>query len=905
MNFGHVWLLYLLWLVPAVAAGWYALHKMHEKSLERFLSATMQTKLRPVVSQALFLTQAALVCAGLFLLIVAAARPQWGSREEIVHERGRDLLIVLDVSRSMLANDVHPNRLRRAKADIMDLVRELRGDRAGLIAFRRKAVSVCPLTTDYAYLKQALDAISVGSAPRGQTDIGAAIETALDSFDSESGSHKAIILVSDGEDLSGHAVKAAEKAAEKGIPVFTVGLGSTRGAPVPDDKEGTTRYQGKEVITRLENETLYKIAQATRGAYIPIGTAGTTTTTLGTIYRKHLQQIAAKELEETLHRRAVERYQWFLFPALLLLTAACLLSRGRLAVGKPAAKRAKPSPRGEARHGQVSPLSSSPRDITPPREVPRILATLLAFILVGSTALQAQTNTPPVASTNTSVKATSIPAGRAGARMAQSLYRRGRYPEAAAAYLAAARDAGVHSQYNYRYNAALAYLQAGQYKESLDLLRELLLEGGEANVDTATALGKAAYQTAAEHTEEAAEDLAKRVRLLQEAGEAFRSAASSHPSDAETARNLAVLKQKLSEARETAHIAALLEKYKDQSASSIAATMLASQQELVESIPAAFTNTTPARIALLEELSEKQRNNADLWVPLKGKLLQAMASPQDEAAQKQLAAVNELAEHTRDNMLAGADSLRDLDPSAYGPAVSSQAAIYGLWKGIAAYPEILKEDLRRQSNALTATVSGELTPQPGHVAPADNQKEAAVLTRLFTERFTTQVPDPGSNAPPAQVQENSETNAAAISAETRARILELSDQTEATQARALTLLESSTTSQAVEQQKQAYALLKEIEELLPKQKQQQQQPDKQQQQEQQQEQEQQQQQEQQPKDSPPEQDPQQQEPEKQDQDVPEDVQQMLDKALQREKEHEEEKIRRQQFVPLPALEKDW
>lgn len=925
MSFENAWLLFLLWLVPAVAAWWYAMHRMHERALARFLSAIMQKKLRPPGRRYLFAWQAALVTAGLFLLVIAAARPQWGSREETVYQRGRDLLIALDVSRSMLARDVHPNRLERAKTDIMDLVRELRGDRAGLMAFRRKAVLLCPLTTDYAYLRQALDAVSIDSAPRGQTDIGTAIETALDSFDSDTGSHKAIVLVSDGEDLSGRAGEMAAKAAERGIPIFTVGLGSTRGAPVPGEKEGTLKHEGKEVLTRLENETLYKIAEATRGAYVPIGTAGATTTTLGTIYRKHLQKIAAKEQEETLHRRAIERYQWFLFPGLLLLTAGALLSRGRFKTGQPAAA----PPRGTAtglqrlqrqQCGQVLPMSpplrtqagslgpTGIRNINPPRSAPRNIAAALALLLAGAPCIEAQTDRVADTATNVTVQAPSIPSGRAGARKAQTLYARGRYEDAAAAYLAAARDTGARSRHDYRYNAAVSHFKAGRYEEALDLLRDLMLADGNGTVDAATALGGAAYRVARELGTETASNLAARAELLQEAGDAFREAARAAPTDQAAVRNAAVLQKNLPEAREKARVAGLLEQYREKSASRIAAEMLTSQQRLIAEIPAAFTNNTPTRIDLLEALSARQRANADLWIPLKGKLLQAFAQRGGDADQQQLAAVNELAEQTRDNMLGGAGYLRDLDPAAYGPAVSSQAAIYGLWKSIAAYPEILREDLHRQSNALTATVAAELQAQPGRPSPVQNQAEAVELTRLFVDRFTAAVPDQGTNAPPpAPLQPDAPTNAAAIAPETRARILELADQAEAAQAQALTFLESSDTRQAAGRQTEAHALLKEIEDLLPKQQQQQQQNQQPQQDQQRQDQQDQQQEpeEQPPQPEPPEPKPEEQEPQPEEQDLPDDVQQLLDKALQREKEHEEEKRRRDRFVPLPTLERDW
>ena len=281
LHFVHPWVLYLIWLVPAVAAWWIVSARRRHARLAAFVSATMQNKLMPRGSHARFMWQAGIVSTGLLLLMLATARPRWGTREETVYTRGRDVMICLDVSRSMLANDVHPNRLRRAKADLLDLIKELRGDRAGLIAFRNKGSLVCPLTTDYAYLRQMLDATDIHSAPRGETSIADAIMKALDAFDNTAGAHKAIVLVSDGEDLEGKALDAAKEAGERGIPIFAVGLGSSRGARIPD-QSGKTRYaqhEGEDVVTKLDNKPLHKITRQTPGgAYIPLGTASTAST---------------------------------------------------------------------------------------------------------------------------------------------------------------------------------------------------------------------------------------------------------------------------------------------------------------------------------------------------------------------------------------------------------------------------------------------------------------------------------------------------------------------------------------------------------------------------------------------------------------------------------------------------
>ncbi|MDR2849486.1 MAG: VWA domain-containing protein [Verrucomicrobiota bacterium] len=321
----------LLSAVPLVGVIWLWMHRRSMERLSLLIAPALQDKLMPARPKATFYVQLALTLAGLVCLVFAAARPQWGHKDEKVFTRGRNLVIALDVSRSMLAADVHPNRLERAKTDIMDLIGELKGDRAALLAFRNKGSLICPLTTDYSFLRQALDGVSPESAPRGETDLGDAIRKSLEALDPALDEYNAVLLISDGEDLKGGALEGAADAAKRNIPIFTVGIGDPSGTTIPAaEGAGTQQYKGTAVQTRLMDETLSAIARASNGQYIPLGTAGTAHTTLGAIYRRHLRQIAAKEQQEQLENRYQERYQLFLFPAALLLLAAAGLSRGRL-----------------------------------------------------------------------------------------------------------------------------------------------------------------------------------------------------------------------------------------------------------------------------------------------------------------------------------------------------------------------------------------------------------------------------------------------------------------------------------------------------------------------------------------------------------------------------------------------
>ena len=309
MSFVHPAILLVLWCVPpaALLAVW-ARRRSRRRAASWGAPGAAHADSR-------FAAQLALWCAGAVLGIVAAARPQWGEMESIVVSKGRNVVLAVDVSRSMLAEDVHPNRLERARVDLRDLLAELEGDRAALIAFRGKAVTLCPLTTDGGFLRQALDGMGIDSAPRGETDLGSALDAALDVLEPFAADHNAVVLVSDGEDLSGHAREAADRAAKAGIPVFTVGIGDPRGATVPLADGKAMQFGGSNVVSRLDNATLDAIAKATGGAYIPLRLAGAGAVTLGTLYRDHLRRIAVQDFEEKNARRKIERYQLFLLPA--------------------------------------------------------------------------------------------------------------------------------------------------------------------------------------------------------------------------------------------------------------------------------------------------------------------------------------------------------------------------------------------------------------------------------------------------------------------------------------------------------------------------------------------------------------------------------------------------------------
>ena len=330
MRFANQAFLILVAIVPVAGLFWAFLRARREKSLESLVAPSLRTRLMPKGAN-LWGLQAVCILSGLFLTLFAASRPQWGKTTERFVERSRNVVVAIDVSRSMLAEDVRPNRLERTKADVADLIDSLEGDRCALVAFRRTGTVVCPLTTDHGFLRSALEQLTPESAPRGETDLGSAIRAALDALDPAADDHNAIILISDGGDLRGEAIQNAELAKKRGIPIFTVGIGDPRvGATIPsEDGRGVMKHKGETVKVKLEETALKAIAAASKGRYVPLATAGTAETTLGAIYRRFLRQVAAKEQNEEAER-AAERYQVFLIPGLALLLAGAMLSKGRI-----------------------------------------------------------------------------------------------------------------------------------------------------------------------------------------------------------------------------------------------------------------------------------------------------------------------------------------------------------------------------------------------------------------------------------------------------------------------------------------------------------------------------------------------------------------------------------------------
>ena len=317
-------------LVPALAAFLVWARRRRRRDLETFVAAGLLPVVSPDVDPRRRTTRAALLVATTLLLALTLAGPMWGFHWEEVHREGIDLVVAIDTSRSMLSTDVKPNRLARAKLAVQDLLARMRGDRIALVAFAGGAFVQCPLTLDHAAFLQSLDAIEAGIIPRGGTSLSAAIDASLDAFEGRQGSHQALVLITDGEDHEGDVKAATKRASERGVAVYTVGIGTTEGELIPTEAGGFVKDRSGQVVkSRLDEETLKQIAVDTGGVYLHAAGASMGLTEL---YDDYIAKKEKRELASTLEKRFEQRFQVPLALALLLLLVEPMIGEGRAAV---------------------------------------------------------------------------------------------------------------------------------------------------------------------------------------------------------------------------------------------------------------------------------------------------------------------------------------------------------------------------------------------------------------------------------------------------------------------------------------------------------------------------------------------------------------------------------------------
>ena len=323
LMFAEYKFLYLLILIPIILVGYGILRYLRGKRVKALGDEALVRELMPSASRAKGWVRVSFFCLGLMFLIIGLARPQTGARLAERKTKGAEILVALDVSNSMLAQDYSPNRLERAKLAIARLTDKLQEDRIGLVIFAGTSFVQLPVTTDYISAKMFLGSIDTGSIPVQGTAIGDAIRLCTKSFSAQSEKSRVIVVISDGEDHEADAVESAKQAAELGIKVYTIGVGSAEGQPIPMDGGLLKDRNGEIVVTRLNEQMLRDIARAGGGAYIH---AGNEEFGLNPII-DDIRRMEDEEFGSVVFEEYDDEFMYFLGAALLCFVIEILIGR--------------------------------------------------------------------------------------------------------------------------------------------------------------------------------------------------------------------------------------------------------------------------------------------------------------------------------------------------------------------------------------------------------------------------------------------------------------------------------------------------------------------------------------------------------------------------------------------------
>ena len=459
MNLSHLWMLNLLWLIPLVAVALIVQDRKKKRALQVFADPHLLDRLSVQNHRGRRFIKALLLLLSLGLMLFALAGPRWGSHYEEVSQKGVDIMLLIDVSPSMLVEDIPPNRLERARREILDFIKIVQGDRVGLIAFAGAAFIQCPLTLDYAALEMFLSALQPDLIPVPGTDLGAAIDMGIAAFDAESATDKVILLITDGEDNETRGLKAARQAAAGGVKIFIFGIGDVGGGPIPElDGSGGFKKdrQGNLILSKLEEEDLQNIASLTGGTYVR-SVAGDLD--LDVLYfdgiKSHTQ---AQELKSGKIKVYEERFPLFVLAAFILLLIEGFIDE------------------------KVRLKSAAGRKSSLARAGLLFLAVSVSWML---TAARSQAADSP-----------------------DELYRKGRFAEAEKAY--AQSDMDNPKDLRHRYNRGCAAYQSGDYQAAAAAFASVLRRSQDDDMRFKAAynLGNAAYkqedfQSAAKHYKQA------------------------------------------------------------------------------------------------------------------------------------------------------------------------------------------------------------------------------------------------------------------------------------------------------------------------------------------------------------------------------------------------------------------
>jgi Ca-activated chloride channel family protein len=375
MTFGSPTWLWALLTLPALAFFFAHAEQTGAEKLRKFVAARLLPELAGTVNRGRRIFRFVLLLLVLALVIISLAQPRWGYAYDEVKRKGLDLLLAVDVSRSMLSNDVQPNRLERVKLATQDLINELQGDRAGLIAFAGRAFLQAPLTIDYDAVVDSINDLDTTIIPEGGTNISDAIGLAVRTFGKSATGNRGIIIFTDGEELRGDAVQAAKAAADAGIRIFTIGVGTPGGSliPIQSDNGGTAFVkdpEGQVVKSKLDEARLREIAQAANGFYLHLENGPRT---MKQLINDGLSKMQQADINARLSRRPIERYEWPLSAAIALFALALLINDRRNPLVRTAQQEQKSSPFGQGNGGR-----------TPAPQVAAII--LLGLVAIASSA---------------------------------------------------------------------------------------------------------------------------------------------------------------------------------------------------------------------------------------------------------------------------------------------------------------------------------------------------------------------------------------------------------------------------------------------------------------------------------------------------------------------------------------
>jgi Ca-activated chloride channel family protein len=824
-----IWLLGL-WLLPLLAGLLVYAHRRRMAAARRFAELPMIPRLMPPSGGMRPWIKGGLLLLGVGSLIVAAARPRFGVYFEQISARGVDLFVLLDVSRSMLAEDVAPNRLERAKSDIRDLLTRLKGDRVGLIAFAGAPALVVPLTNDQGFFLGALEDVGPESAPRGGSLIGDAIRKAIASMKQLRDRDQVLVLITDGEDHDSFPLEAAQQAADRGVKIFTVGLGDPKqGRRIPlRDATGNVRYlqhEGQEVWSRMDERLLKEMALKTSGAYIP---AQTRTYDLGQIYEDHLAELARGEIQAEKRKRYAERFPWFVLLGLAALLAEMLVSRYPRPVSSASASPGKNAPH------QPDAQARGPR---PARRGRRALA--------GAGLLLAALLWPVSAEAGVRDAVRHV-------REGIQHFQRGQYAEASKRFAEA--DVALPDDPRIAYDRACAAAAGKDFGKATELFQKASLARDETVVAPAHYnLGCLAAQRAkslfGEHPEEAnAQTRQEGLSLLGQAVAHYRDCLRIEEGHTAARHNLEVLRRWI---KHTQQVWAERDRQQRRQEMDLLQMleMIQAEQEALRQIgrTAEREDDSPRRRQTVSQAGDGQRQLTEEIEPLKQKLREALTPPQGPQAKSASAAkpavpdvdraletLNGLADQAKQAMTQAADRLAKQEiAKAIGSQEQALDSLNDIYLAVAPFEQFLAKATGTQESLVNR--SKEIVQRPtGGTNSTDKKPDYPDLARTQTvvsrwgevlrpkaEQLLKQQPPPvaGPKLPPSSSPAKSDPKVAQVPDVKPAleKAIELGPKIHELTRQAAGDLEKQHADAALPNQEEALKLLREITELLPKQ----------------------------------------------------------------------------------------